>query len=125
MEARWAALSPLGARLPGPLRPFTRGELLCGVASLAVLGGGMASGGGCGGSGEFASLPLALTFMTAAHNSIFTFFLGLPFERALLWHKFFAAWTVALGVSHGAICGGMSASASGVLLTGAMAALLG
>jgi hypothetical protein len=33
-------------------------------------------------------MPLALAFATAAHNSVFTHLLGLPFERALFWHKY-------------------------------------
>jgi len=38
-------------------------------------------------SGHLATLALALTFATAAHNSIFSFLFGLPFERAMFWHK--------------------------------------
>jgi hypothetical protein len=38
-------------------------------------------------SGHISTFALALTFATAAHNSIFTFLIGLPFERAIFWHK--------------------------------------
>ena len=102
VAARWAALSPLNQRLAGT--GFTAGEALVLVASVLVFGSGVAGmSNSTEGSGELAAIPLALAFATAAHNSVFTVFLGLPFERALFWHKYFAAWSVVLGVWHGLV----------------------
>jgi hypothetical protein len=46
-------------------------------------------------------LALVIAFSTAMHNSVWTFLLGLPFERALAYHKLFALLTIALGAFHG------------------------
>lgn len=51
--------------------------------------------------GSVAQIPLALTFGTVSHNSIWTFLLGIPFERALSFHKFFAFLSVLCGLWHG------------------------
>ena len=55
------------------------------------------------GSGNLGDIVLALTFSTACHNSIWSFLLGLPFERALIWHKLFAYSTIIVGGVHGYI----------------------
>jgi hypothetical protein len=44
---------------------------------------------------------LILAFSTAAHNSVWTFLLGLPFERAIAYHKLFSFLAIALGCFHG------------------------
>ena len=56
-------------------------------------------------SGTLAEITLAFSFATAAHNSVFTFLVGLPFERAMIWHTYFSVWTFVLSVWHAAIAG--------------------
>jgi len=41
------------------------------------------------------------TFATAAHNSIFSVILGLPFERAMFWHAWFASLATIAAIYHG------------------------
>jgi predicted ferric reductase len=52
-------------------------------------------------SGSIAAGFGCLTFMTVCHNSIITLVFGLPFERALRYHKLFALLTVIAGAWHG------------------------
>ena len=73
-------------------------------------------------TGGAATIPLLLTFVLASRNSIFTFLFGVPFERALKWHKWMALFSVASGVYHGIVSN--SADASGIVLTALMGALL-
>jgi len=54
-------------------------------------------------SGTVASLSLGYSLILACRNSILTIILGIPFERALFWHKFFAYWAVILAILHGII----------------------
>lgn len=96
---RWMLLNPLQVKLI-PYLQFTIGEMLVLVASvLYFMSMGAGGGGGGGGededrrrldedgegSGNLAVTAFALCFVTATHNSIFTFLVGLPFERALFW----------------------------------------
>ena len=39
----------------------------------------------------------------ACHNSIWTFLLGIPFERALFWHKLMVGLSLGLGLYHGVL----------------------
>jgi hypothetical protein len=97
-------MSPLMTRVPIISRwNFTFGEALIALASAAVFISIVWIHGalpfqdhyepvfyertGQHQSGHLTSFTLALTYATAAHNSIFTLFLGLPFDRALWWHK--------------------------------------
>ena len=68
------------------------------VSFMAVL-----VGGGVDGSGSVASVPCAMVFATVPHNSIITLAIGIPFERALRYHIFFAYLAVAGGIWHGLI----------------------
>lgn len=54
-------------------------------------------------SGSPPTIALALAFATAAHNSVFTFLLGIPFERALRYHKLFSLLAIVLGAVHGGV----------------------
>ena len=38
-------------------------------------------------SGQLSRLPLFIAILTSNHNSLFTLFMGLPFERSLVYHK--------------------------------------
>jgi hypothetical protein len=97
MALRWAALHPLQKRLGNT--GFTIGEVFW-IGFSLVVGGGALFSEGVEGSGELASKALGMTFATAAHNSVFTFCIGLPFERAIFWHKFFAALTLVASAWH-------------------------
>lgn len=55
------------------------------------------------GSGSFAQVPYILVFLLAMRNSFATFVLGIPFERALAYHKLAALAAIAGGFSHGFI----------------------
>ncbi len=46
-------------------------------------------------------IPLLLLWTFACHNSIWTFLVGIPFERALFWHKFMVWLSLGLGLHHG------------------------
>ena len=48
-----------------------------------------------------ASVALPLTFAFATRNSVWSFLFGVSFERTLIWHKWFAFFSVALGAYHG------------------------
>lgn len=73
-------------------------------------------------TGSAATIPLLLTFALASRNSIFTFLCGVPFERALKWHKWMALFSVASGVYHGIVS--KKADGSGIVLVALMGALL-
>jgi len=84
----------------------TAGELLVvlpATALLVTLAAAAASGDdeSVEATGSLASYPLALTFATANRNSIWSLLLGLPFDRALRYHKLFAVVAVGLGCVHG------------------------
>lgn len=94
-KLRWDIMNPLQAKIPKT--KFTVGEAIMLLLTMAMFGGGMAASTSEEGSGNLACLPFAFAFATAAHNSVFTFVFGIPFERALFWHKYFAIWSVILG----------------------------
>ncbi len=50
---------------------------------------------------QVAQIPLLFVWTFACHNSIWTFLLGIPFERALFWHKFMVWLSLGLGAYHG------------------------
>lgn len=87
-----------------PSYHFTVGECLLALLCVAGAAGGMAVMGldDVEGSGGGAVLPLLGAFATVNHNSVWTLLLGIPFERALAWHKFFAYLSVIVGAWHGA-----------------------
>lgn len=77
------------------------------------------------GSGAIATVPFALTFALASRNSVFTFLLGIPFERALLYHKVCALSALGAGIVHGIIAGfGEDESLTGIILTGIFGGLI-
>jgi len=51
-------------------------------------------------SGHAARTPLILAFATASHNSLLTLLLGLPFERAVFYHKVLARLAFMNGLMH-------------------------
>ena len=51
--------------------------------------------------------------MLATRNSVFTFLLGLPFERAIKWHLLMALVTEGLSVYHGLIALGLWSKSEG------------
>ena len=86
-----------------PSYHFTIGEaiiaFLCLVGTVVVC---VASGvDDTEGAAGFAVIPLLATFATVNHNSVWTYLLGIPFERALAWHKFFAWLAIFAGGWHG------------------------
>ena len=52
-------------------------------------------------TGKICAIFLMYTFATAAHNSIFSILFGLPFERAMFWHAWFAILACIAGIYHG------------------------
>ena len=55
-------------------------------------------------SGQFARLPLLLALATAMRNSVITLLIGLPFERALWYHKCLGRMALFLGLLHTVAC---------------------
>ena len=104
-RCRWSAVYPLQRRvcwLGVDAAWVTWGEVLLVVPVVgALLAMTALSHDSIGDTGSPASLAMALTFATACHNSVWTFLLGVPFERALRYHKLFAALAVLLGAWHG------------------------
>jgi len=51
-------------------------------------------------SGRLARFPLAIAIVTASHNSIVTFTLGMPFERCIFYHKLAGRLAFVIGIFH-------------------------
>lgn len=56
-------------------------------------------------SGRASSIAQIFVFSFACRNSIWLFLCGIPFDRALFWHKFFVLILVVNGFCHGWISG--------------------
>ena len=99
------------------------GEIIMFIAALAIAA--VPAGAACckkKRTGVAATIPLLLTFALASRNSIVTFIFGVPFERALKWHKWMSLFSVASGVYHGIVSHKLDGS--GIVLTSLMGALL-
>jgi hypothetical protein len=96
-QLRWLATYPLQRRLPC-YPSLTFGEvifvlpLLFGYMVCIVSFGGTPSNprNEAETTGGPASIFCGLAIITAMQNSVFTFAIGVPFERSLYYHKFFA-----------------------------------
>lgn len=88
------------------------------AAALGVIGMG---GDADESTGAIACIPPALAFAFACRNSLWILFTGLPFERALLWHKICAILSVLVGAWHGFVSN--EADVSGIVLTSCFGAL--
>lgn len=55
-------------------------------------------------SGHFARIPLIFALATAMRNSLITLLIGLPFERALWYHKVFGRMAFFGGLTHTIVC---------------------
>lgn len=53
-------------------------------------------------TGAVATIPLMLVYATASQNNIFTFILGIPKERMLVFHKWLGLLALGIGAFHGA-----------------------
>ena len=119
---RWKILSIFHTRL---LFGIVLGEVLVFVL---LIGGLAAAFGVIGlnddegeGSWAIANIAPSLSFAFACRNSLWVLFTGLPFERALFWHKLCAYLSVIVGAWHGYVS--TKWDASGLLLTGSMVGL--
>ena len=54
-----------------------------------------------GGTGTSVVIATAMAYSLACHNSIWTIFIGIPFERTVAYHKFAAVLAIFLGIWHG------------------------
>ena len=97
---RWTLLSPLRKQVT-PHIELSVGELIVFVVMIAGCVFAVFTQGTVDSSGSIAAGFGCLTFLTVSHNSLFTLLLGLPFERALRYHIFFAYLTVLAGFWHG------------------------
>jgi hypothetical protein len=80
------------------------GEILFVILlALFSIGGGILTCCDTDGTGVIASLPMLACFLFSMKNSFFTVFLGITFERQLIWHKVTAVLTVGLGIYHGVV----------------------
>ncbi|KAK9804347.1 hypothetical protein WJX72_008325 [[Myrmecia] bisecta] len=73
------------------------------VISAATVGFCVATWNNVTGSGNPPAILLLLTWTLAAHSSIWTLLMGLPFERAIGWHQFTVWLALASGVYHGVV----------------------
>ncbi|KXJ28514.1 Cytochrome b-245 heavy chain [Exaiptasia diaphana] len=107
---RWKVLSIFHSRL---FFDVVLGEVLF----FLLLIGGLAVALGIIGAqdgrstGRIACVAPALTFAFACRNSIWILFTGLPFERALIWHKICAYLSVLVGAWHGYVTNSVDLSA--------------
>lgn len=102
VACRWAVLEPFSVKL---FRNVCVGEILCffSISSIFILQA-FHTYDKCLESGDVATVPFVFVFLTAARSSLLTFVIGLPFERAIWWHAYFAVWGLALAAAHGAYC---------------------
>jgi len=106
---RWAVLSPFHTRVSCGQRlgEYTLGEIILVVPIVLILCAlnimHFASGDAKSveDSGSVAVLPLIAVFVLAARNSPLAFLIGIPFERAIFYHKLFAHLVMFLGTMHG------------------------
>lgn len=117
---RWKILSIFHTRL---LFGIVLGEVLVFVLLIGGLAGALGVIGlnDDEGTGAIANIAPALAFAFACRNSLWVLFTGLPFERALFWHKLCAYVSVLVGAWHGYVS--QEWNASGLLLIGSMAGL--
>ncbi len=69
-------------------------------------------------SGGLATFAMSITMATVPKNSILNILFGLPFERALQWHKMLAIFSLMLGYFHGFVAVGGMKKWDGHHLTG-------
>ena len=112
-QFRWRASYPLQRRifLSQQLRKAgifcTIGELLLVFPMIVMFIGGLLTTfvlPSAFWSGQFARLPLLLALATAMRNSVITLLIGLPFERALWYHKCLGRMALILGLLHTVAC---------------------
>ena len=56
---------------------------------------------GVGGTGGLASAWMGIAILLGSHNSVFSFLLGMPFERGIAYHIRFARVSIIMGLMHG------------------------
>ena len=112
-QFRWRASYPLQRRvfLSQQLRRAgifcTIGEVLLIIPMIGILIGGILTTfvvPSAVWSGQFARFPLLLALATAMRNSVITLLIGLPFERALWYHKCLGRMALILGMLHTVAC---------------------
>mmetsp|Transcript_7401 Transcript_7401/g.9702 ORF Transcript_7401/g.9702 Transcript_7401/m.9702 type:complete len:555 (+) Transcript_7401:156-1820(+) len=105
LSYRWMLRWPFQRRV---FYSFTLGEILffyplvalaIAVGVLAYLGIGLEQD--VESTGTLASIPFLFTFAAACHNSLFTFLIGIPFERTIIYHRYSAYVGLVLGALHG------------------------
>lgn len=106
---RWSSAYPLQKRVPFSRKMrkvglvVTWGELLLLLPFVAILLSSMWTSfvnPSVELSGQVARLPVVVAFVTANHNSILTLLLGIPFERALKYHKLAGRIAFINGIFH-------------------------
>lgn len=101
-KIRWFYLSLFRVRIPFTSLLF--GKVLFFLLFLIVAAGlGYLVWGELESSGFLACLFLGLTFAFPTKNSIWLAIAGIPFERALFWHKYVAVISVGMGIYHGIV----------------------
>jgi len=101
---RWMLTYPLHRRMPGLLSEWTVGEVLFvfpWVLFMAISVNLSFVNPSVESSGQVAGYPLILMYLTATRtNSVFSFALGIPFERMLFYHKLSAIVAGLTGLFH-------------------------
>jgi hypothetical protein len=106
---RWRASYPLQRRVPcsGDLQKlgiyFTWGELILLLPFFALIVIGTVASfvsPSVSVTGKVSRLPLIFAFLTATHNSFVTLLIGMPFERALWYHKLAGRVALINGILH-------------------------
>lgn len=108
-KIRWEMQYPLQKRVPfsKKLRKIglfmTWGELILLLPFFGIIISGMMTTfyePSVTNSGHVSRLPLAMCFLTANHNSLLTLLLGIPFERAIKYHKLSGYLAFLNGIGH-------------------------
>ena len=105
-KLRWQVTYPMQTRMP-LIPKYTVGEVLVIFPFIFGLFISLVQSfrnEDCGASGHIASFFAGFTLVTATHNSVVTFALGIPFERTLEYHKPAGFLTVLVGAFHGYSC---------------------
>ncbi|CAE7485493.1 DUOX2 [Symbiodinium sp. CCMP2592] len=97
--ARWRAAWPLHRRVPGTRWTFGEAMFLPVIVGAATMFGAR-MWGDVERSGYPATFLGALTYATACRNSILTLLTGVPFERALFYHKCIAVVAIFAACYH-------------------------
>jgi len=97
------------------------------ILLITLIVGGIVTKSDEEGSGGFATLIMTMAFVFIPKNNVVNLLVGIPFERALQWHKALGVFSVIMGAYHGLVVGKVKSDTrhvSGLILVIAMGVLV-